>query len=434
MILVKDVTVEFSGKVLFENVNVTIGYGERVGLIGRNGSGKSSFLKLLLGELKPDEGKVEIDSHYTLGYLSQYINFKYETVLEEVCSVLEVEREHEAWKGEKILMGLGFTEEDLLKDPKEFSGGYQIKINLAKVLLQEPNMLLLDEPTNYLDIYAIRWLGSFLKKWQGEMILITHDRSFMDSVITHTLIIHRQEFRKVRGSTGKIREQIESEEKLYEITRLAEEKKRKEVEDWARKFGAKASKAAAAKSRLKQIEKVEVKESLSTIHNLDFQFSHTPFISNNYVVEAKNLCFHFLPEKPLLMDLSFTIKAEDKVCVIGKNGNGKSTLLKMITGELEPLTGSVVKSQKVKLSYFGQTNVSSLNPNLNILEELETLNKDPNRTGPQIELPKIRAVCTQMMFPNENAYKKISVLSGGEKSRVMLGKILLSPSNLLLLR
>ena len=348
MILVKDVMVEFGANVLFDNVNVTIGYGERVGLIGRNGSGKSTFLKLLLGERKPDEGKVEIENYYTIGYLSQYIQFTKETVLEEICSVLGDDRNHEAWKGEKILMGLGFSVEDMLKDPNEFSGGYQVKLNLAKVLLQEPQMLLLDEPTNYLDIYAIRWLGNFLKKWQGELILITHDRSFMDSVITHTVIIHRKKLRKIKGSTGKIREQISMEEEIYETTRLAEEKKRKEVEDWARKFGAKASKAAAAQSRLKQIEKMEVKTSLDTIHNLDFQFSYSPFVSNNYLIEAKKISFHYDVDKPLIMDLNFNVKADDKICIIGKNGNGKSTLLKIIAGELEPLKGTISISQKAK--------------------------------------------------------------------------------------
>ena len=433
MITIKDLRVEFGAKVLFENVNLSIGYGERIGLIGRNGSGKSTFLKVLLGEINPDEGKIDIDDHYTLGYLSQFLNFKFDTLLDEVCSVLEADRVHEAWMGEKILMGLGFSEADLFKSPNEFSGGYQVKINLAKVLLQEPNMLLLDEPTNYLDIYAIRWLGDFLKKWKGELILITHDKSFMDSVITHTVIIHREQLRKIRGSTGKIREQIAKEEEIYETTRLAEEKKRKDVEDWARKFGAKASKAAQAKSRLKQIEKIEVKESLGDIHNLNFRFSHTPFISNTYLIEAKNIYFHYTKEKPLIKDLSFNLKADDKVCVIGKNGNGKSTLLKIISSELQPLNGEISKNQKIKTGYFGQTNISTLNEKLNIIEELETLNKDPNRIGPQLEYSKIRAICTQMMFANEQAYKKISMLSGGEKSRVMLGKIILTPSNLLLL-
>jgi len=159
---------------------------------------------------------------------------------------LPPEREWEEWKGEKILLGLGFTEENMLQDPNTFSGGNQVKINLAKILLQEPDILLLDEPTNYLDIYAIRWLEGFLKKWKGELVLITHDRAFMDSVISHTVIIHRGKFRKIRGSTGKIREQIDMEEEIYEKTRIKEEEKRKETEDWIKRFGAKASKAAAA--------------------------------------------------------------------------------------------------------------------------------------------------------------------------------------------
>ena len=433
MITVKGVSVEFGGNVLFKDVNLTIGNGEKIGLIGRNGSGKSTFLKLLLGEQKADHGEIEIDDYYSIGYLSQYIHFTAATVLDEVIQILPEDREHEAWKGEKILTGLGFTQEDLLKSPNDFSGGYQIKINLAKVLLQEPSMLLLDEPTNYLDIYAIRWLGNFLKKWRSELILITHDRTFMDSVITHTVIIHRGQFRKVKGSTGKIREQIAQEEEIYEITRVAEEKKRKEAEEWIRRFGAKASKAAAAQSRQKQLDKMEVKEVLTAVHNLDFKFSYTPFASKDDLYDVKNLSFHYLPEKPLVMNLSFHVQPNDKICVIGKNGNGKSTLLKLLSGELTPLKGTVNTSPKVKCGFFGQTNVAHLNPNLSIVQELETLNHHPERQGKLLEISTIRAICSQMMFNNDLAHKKISVLSGGEKSRVMLGKILLTPSNVLLL-
>ena len=170
------------------------------------------------------------------------------------------------------------------------------------------------------------------------------------------------------------------------------------------------------------------------IHNLDFKFSYTPFASKDDLIEVKKVSFHYLPEKPLVMDLTFNVKPDDKICVIGKNGNGKSTLLKIIAGEIEPLVGSVSMNPKVKYGYFGQTNVSHLNPNLTIVQELETLNKNPERIGGKLlEIGTIRAICSQMMFNNDLAHKKISVLSGGEKSRVMLGKILLTPSNLLLL-
>ena len=166
MITISDLSISFSGVPLFEEADFIINYGDKVGLVGRNGSGKSTFFKLLLGKLTPDEGKIDISSGYSIGHLDQHIKFTHATAIEEVCSILPLEREHEGWKGEQILEGLGFTSQQFEQNPSEFSGGYQVKLNLAKILLNEPDMLLLDEPTNYLDIYSIRWLGKFLKKWK----------------------------------------------------------------------------------------------------------------------------------------------------------------------------------------------------------------------------------------------------------------------------
>ena len=199
MIKIRDLSISFSGHQIFEDVNVTINYGDKVGFIGRNGSGKSTFLKLILNKLEPDSGEIEIPKGYKIGHLEQHIKFHHKTVTEEVCSVLPPEREYEGWKGEEILLGLGFSSEDMMRNPAEFSGGYQVKINLAKLLLDEPNMLLLDEPTNYLDIHSVRWLKKFLQDWDRELILITHDRDFMDSVINQTLNIHRGNFKKLRA-------------------------------------------------------------------------------------------------------------------------------------------------------------------------------------------------------------------------------------------
>jgi ATP-binding cassette subfamily F protein 3 len=425
MISIKNVTVEFSGKILFEDVNFSINYGEKIGLVGRNGSGKSTFFKLLNGALIPDTGSVEISDYYTIGHLDQHIKFRSKTVIEEVCSVLTEDRLHDEWKGEKILFGLGFTKAQMSQDPMLFSGGWQVKINLAKMLLTEPNLLLLDEPTNYLDIYSIRWLGSFLKKWQGELVLITHDRSFMDSVITNSLIIHRHKFRKVKGTPSKIKEQIAIEEEIYEKTRLAEEKKNKETEDWIRRFGAKASKASAVQSRVKMLEKQEVKEKLAHINELDFKFKYHPHNAND-LIKVKNLHFGYSPDNLLIKGLDITVAKDDKICIIGKNGNGKSTLLQLMIKLLNPLNGNVEMHDKVKHGYFSQMNNDRLNPNMTICEELATVN-------PSLDIGTVRRICSLMLFSGDLAHKKISVLSGGEKSRVMLGKILLSQVNVLLL-
>ena len=173
MIKISNLSISFSAHQIFEDVNVSINSKERIGLIGRNGSGKSTFLKIMMGELEQDTGHIQMPKMYSIGYLEQHIKFIHSSVIEEVSSVLSEERQYEEWKGEEILMGLGFTVEQMLQNPQSFSGGYQVKINLAKVLLTEPNLLLLDEPTNYLDIYSIRWLEKFLKNWQGECKLIS---------------------------------------------------------------------------------------------------------------------------------------------------------------------------------------------------------------------------------------------------------------------
>lgn len=426
MIKAKDLSISFSGREIFSDVNFIINSGEKVGLIGRNGSGKSTFLKLILKKLEPDSGVIEMPRGYRIGHLEQHIHFTHDTVMDEICSVLPEDREHEAWKGENILYGLGFTYDDLYKDPKKFSGGYQVKLNLAKLLLVEPQMLLLDEPTNYLDIHSIRWLKDFLREWEGELILITHDRAFMDSVITHTLLIHRGQFKKVPGSTRGVREKIAAEEEIYEKTRINEDKKRQKTEEWIARFGAKASLASRAQSRAKMLEKQEVKEKLEHVQTLDFEFNHKPYGSKENMVEVEHLAFGYSSEHRLINDLSFNVANGEKICIIGKNGKGKSTLLKLLTQDLAPLRGSVKVNNKTEIGYFGQMNIDRLDQNLTVYEELQ-------KVDDKLPVSRVRQVCSNMMFNSDLANKKIGVLSGGEKSRVMLGKILLKGANLLLL-
>jgi len=426
VIKAKDLAISFSGRDIFTNGNFIINRGDKVGLIGKNGSGKSTFLKLILKQLEPDEGVVEIPKGYRIGHLEQHIHFTHETVIEEISSVLPPEREHESWKGENILYGLGFTYDDLQKDPKKFSGGYQVKLNLAKLLLMEPQMLLLDEPTNYLDIHSIRWLKEFLNDWEGELILITHDRGFMDQIISHTLIIHRRTFKKIPGNTQGVREKIAAEEEIYEKTRVNEEKQRQQTQEWIDRFKAKASMATRAQSRAKMLDKQEVKEKLETIDNLDFQFTHSPYGGKENMVEMDKLSFGYNPDHLLIKNLSLRVENGDKICVIGKNGKGKSTLLKLITQDLAPIHGTIKTNTKVKIGYFGQMNIDRLDRNLTVYEELQ-------RVDEKLPQTRIRQVCSNMMFSSDLANKKIGVLSGGEKSRVMLGKILLQGVNLLLL-
>ncbi len=426
MIKTNDLEISFSGQKIFSDVNIIINKKEKVGFIGRNGSGKSTFLKIIIGKLEQDSGEVMMPKGYKVGHLDQHIKFTHKTIIDEVCSVLEGEREYETWKGESILTGLGFSYDDMAKNPKDFSGGNQVKINLAKLLLDEPDMLLLDEPTNYLDIHSIQWLKNFLNDWRDELILVTHDRNFMNSVITHTLNIHRGEFKKTSGNTHKVLEKILNEEQIYNKTVANEAKKREKTEAWISRFKSKASMATRAQSKIKALEKTEIRERLAAVANLDFKFNYKPYGSKENLINSNKLTFCYEETNPLINNLSFSIKKNDKICIIGKNGKGKSTLLKLITGDLNPIDGHVNQHTKTEIGYFGQMNIDRLNPNHSIYEEVQSCMSDMPET-------EVRKICANMMFSNNLSNKKINILSGGEKSRVMLAKILIKPANLLLL-
>ena len=426
MIQAKNLSKHFGAQELFSGVSFQLGSRERVGLVGRNGSGKSTLFKLVLGELSADGGDLSIPKGYKLGALEQHIHFTKPTVLEECIQVLNPEDflEHEA---EKILFGLGFSDEDMQKDPKSFSGGYQIRINLTKVLLQAPNLLLLDEPTNYLDIVSMRWLKSFLKNFPGEIMLITHDREFMDDVVTHTMGLHRGQLKKVKGDTAKFYEQILQEEEMYEKTRENLDKKRKEMEAFVERFKAKASKAAQAQSRMKALQKMSTMDKLADVDSLGFRFR---FIEcpGKQIAEIKHLSFSYSGSKDdtLFHSISFPINREDRIGIIGKNGKGKSTLLNVIGGMLDPVEGKVSFHPSAQMGHFGQTNINRLNMERTIVEEIQEENSDLSISG-------VRNICGTMMFEGDLAKKKIKVLSGGERARVLLGKILAKPANLLLL-
>ena len=428
MIQVGNLSKAYGQQVVFDDIGFTVNAGERIGLVGRNGHGKTTLFKMILGEERPDDGIISIPNNYKVGHLSQHISFTEESVLKEGCLGLRPAEDgrDETYKVEAILMGLGFSADDFMRNPLELSGGYQIRLNLAKLLISEPNLLLLDEPTNYLDILSIRWLIQFLRNWKNELILITHDRDFMDSVTTHTMGIHRCTIRKIEGPTQKLYEQILMEEEVYEKTRINEEKKRKETELFINRFRAQATRASAVQSKIKALQKKEKLEKISEIKNLDFEFRSEPFWGK-WLVEANDLSFSFAPEVPPLIDkLSMTIGKDDRIAIIGKNGKGKTTLLNLLAGELMPLSGSVTHNPKLKLAYFGQTNIQRLDSQKTVEEEiLDTL--------PEYNRRAARNICGIMMFEGDKALKKISVLSGGEKSRVLLGKLLVSPANLLLL-
>ena len=428
MIQISKLKKSFGEQVLFEDVTFSINTGERLGLVGRNGHGKSTLFRILTGQEVANSGEIHFPENYKVGYLSQHLEFHEPNVLEEACQGLPTQEGgwKETYKAEAVLQGLGFSAEDLQSKPSSLSGGFQVRLNLAKLLASEPNLLLLDEPTNYLDIVSLRWLINFLKSWAGELVLITHDHEFMDLISTHTLGIHRRKVRKLAGGTEKYYDQLEMEEQIQEQQRINQEKKIRDTEKFIRSFRAKASKAKAVQSRVKALEKMEKVDKLEQIKELDFSFTHEPHPGKR-LLRIEHLGFHYPKQSEFLFDdLSVSIGAQDRIGVIGRNGRGKSTLLQMIAGEQKPLNGSIERSPNLQLAYFGQTNVERLDPQKTIEEELMDTKAAWNRSH-------ARSVAGLMMFEGDDALKRVSVLSGGEKSRVLLGKILLSPANLLLL-
>ena len=425
MINVENLSKSYGGQILFDRVSFQIGTRERVGLVGRNGHGKTTLLRLITGAESPDDGAVTMPKNYRIGHVQQHLSFSKNTILEEgMTGLVEAEKDH-SWKVEKILVGLGFSESDMERPPEDFSGGYQVRLNLAKVLVSEPDLLLLDEPTNYLDITSIRWIVRFLNAWPRELLLITHDRGFMDQVVTHVVGIHRQKARKVSGSTEKYYTQLAQDEEVYEKTRLNDERKRKEIELFISRFRAKARLANLVQSRVKTLAKMEKKDKLQTLRTLDFSFRSQPF-SAKHVMRTEGLSFGYDPAVPLIRNLDLSVNAGDRICIIGKNGRGKTTLLKLLAGALTPLAGEMAYNPNVEIGFFEQTNVQSLVDSRTVEEEILYAH-------PETDRQQARNIAGAMMFSGDDALKRITVLSGGEKSRVMLGKLLATPVNLLLL-
>jgi ATP-binding cassette subfamily F protein 3 len=424
MIQADDLCIEYGEQVIFDGASFSIQKGERCGLIGRNGSGKSTLFRAIAKEEPLDRGTIVVPRGYRLGILQQQIRFTEATILEEAALGLKEDEKDCIYKAEQILFGLGFSDEAMNESPHMLSGGYQLRVQLAKVLVSEPDCLLLDEPTNYLDILAIRFLSQFLQEWEGEMILISHDLAFLDEVTTHMMGVHRKHIYKIKGKSNDIFELIAQEEETYELNRQTLEKKKAHMQSFVDRFGAKASKAGQAQSKQKMLDKLPSLEKLKNLHHLDFAFHQLPFMGRK-MLEATHLKFSY-NEEPLIEDFSLLIEKGDRIAIIGKNGYGKSTLLKLLSQELTPQEGTLTPSPVMRLGYFGQTSIDRLNPKLRIEEEIASAN-------PALSFTQVRGICGLMMFSGDVAKKSISVLSGGEKSRVLLGKIVAQPCNLLFL-
>jgi len=425
MIQLTNLRKSFGGQILFKDINLKLASNQKIGFVGRNGSGKSTLFKIILGEEVYDSGDVAIPKNYMIGTLRQHLVFTETTVREECALVLPEDEQWNFYKIEKLLFGLGFSQDDLDKDPMSFSGGYQIRINLVKLLATEPNLLLLDEPTNYLDILSLRWLRGFIRDFEGEVILITHDRDFMDSVTTHTMGVQRKGLRMVKGNSYKYYSTLELEDETYEKTKANQDKKRQDLEEFIARNKARASTAALAQSKQKELDKMDDMDDLSSDANLSFNFNYknTPA---KVIFRAEGLSFGYKPNEPLFKHITFAMEKGKCLAIIGKNGKGKSTLLNYIAGELEEQEGKLDFHPSTVFAHFGQTNIERLNVKVTVVDEIASMSKD-------IGIPQARNIAGRMMFSGELGDKKIEVLSGGERSRVMLGKIIATPANLLFL-
>jgi len=424
MIQVESVKKTYGGETVLDAISFTLGKKEKCGLVGRNGAGKTTLFRLICGLEEPDQGSIVIPKHYRLGYLNQHIHFEQKTILEEVCLGLPPEDKEKTYKAEAILFGLGFQKSDLEKSPHAFSGGYQLRLHLTKLLLSEPDCLLLDEPTNYLDILSIRWLKQFLRNWQGELIMISHDRQFLDSIITHTIGIHRKGLKKIEGPSTKLYQKIAQEEEVHEKTRQTLEKKREHIQEFVDRFGAKANKASQAQSKLKALNRLPSLDALCQIENLNFSFPAAQTASK-ILFKGNTITFSYTGT-PLISKFSFEIEKNARLGIIGQNGKGKSTFLKLLIGELEAQEGSMTMAPNLSIGYFGQSHINRLDPEQTVEDEIQQAN-------PKLSIQEVRSIAGKMMFTQNRAEKKIGVLSGGERSRVVLGKLLAAPCHLLLL-
>ena len=468
MISINNLSVEFSAKSLFDNINYVINKKDKIALVGKNGAGKSTMLKIIAGLQQPTSGSVAVPRDLTVGYLPQqmtlndtmtvieevrsafahidrlkerldryneelasrtdYESDSYQELIENMTSLTErlamEESENAEAEIEKTLTGLGFLRTDFNRPTSEFSGGWRMRIELAKLLLRRPDVLLLDEPTNHLDIESIQWLESFLVSKADAVVLVSHDRAFIDNVTNRTIEISMGKIYDYSVNYSKFvelrKERIEQQMRAYQN----QQKQIQETEDFIERFRYKATKAVQVQSRIKQlakIDRIEVDEVDTS--RLNLKFPPAPR-SGDYPVIADNVGKAY-GDHQVFDNATFTIKRGDKVAFVGKNGEGKSTLVKCIMGEI-PFTGNLKIGHNVKIGYFAQNQAQLLDEDITVFDTIDRVAVGDIRT-------KIRDILGAFMFGGEASDKKVKVLSGGEKTRLAMIRLLLEPVNLLIL-
>jgi len=466
MITLNRIQKQFSSKVLFKDCSLQIGVRDRVGLIGPNGSGKTTLFRMILGEESIDGGDVLVAKGVKVGYLPQeVITLRGNLVLEEVLKAsdgvtslqdkmgileqelssiddpkeqeklaLEYGRLQERYmllggygleaEAKRILGGLGFREGDFRRLTDELSGGWLMRIALAKILLQSPDLLLLDEPTNYLDLESLIWLEGFLVNYPGAMIIVSHDRAFLNHLVDRIAEIEALKIDLYHGDYNHYLKEKEARRSVLESTYVSQQKKIDQTERFIERFRYKNTKARQVQSRIKMLEKLEKVELPGQKKEIKFQFP-IPKRSGHTVVEVKNL---YKSYGTLLVyeGIDLALHRGDKVALVGPNGAGKSTLLKILAGVLDYDRGEVELGKDVTRAYFAQHQFDLLHPDNTIFEELLSVSTDETQTS-------LRTLLGTFLFSGEEVEKKVSVLSGGEKSRLVLAKMLLKPANFLLM-
>ena len=465
MIRLENLSKSFPNGDLFSDVNIYIKSGMRAGLVGPNGSGKTTLLRIILREESPDSGNIQIGKNVTIGYLAQEIvPGSRRSILEEVLSKFPEVRELEGkmlslshdiandpenqalanqlgdtqnrfealegWsleeKAKKILGGLGFTDRQFTDTMDVFSGGWRMRVALAAILLQEPDIIFLDEPTNHLDLEATIWLEAFLSDWKGGMVMISHDRAFLDRSVNHILEIDLKKITLYHGNYSKYKDEKSLRLEQHRATYLNQQKQIKDTERFIERFRYKNTKATQVQSRVKMLDKMEKIEPPSEHnHAMNMRFPQPDRLPQN-VVSCRNVTKNYGDVVKVFKDMSLTVERGQKIGLVGHNGAGKSTLLKMLAG-VEDVTGGAVRiGANVDRAYYAQHQLEILDPGETVFESIRKANQEWSET-------EIRTYLGSFLFTGDEIEKHVKVLSGGEKARVSLAQMLVNPAHLLLL-
>ena len=469
MITVNNLSVQFTGINLFDNVSFVVGDRDRIGLVGKNGAGKSTLLKILANLQERETGTIIIPDDQSVGYLPQEmipsskVSVFEETMtafvrvrqlednLKKITSEIERRTDYESsdyekllnkhfetseylnligannaeGEAEKVLLGLGFERSDFERKLDEFSSGWQMRVELAKILLQKPNFILLDEPTNHLDIESIEWLENFLVNYFGAVVLVSHDRTFLDNITKRTIEITSGKIYDYKCPYSQYVIQLQERRETQASILNNQQKQIAEIEKFIEKFRYKATKAKQVQSRIKLIEKMEL-ESVDEIDTSSIHFKFPPSPHSGKISLEINHLYKSYGDNHVLNDVNIIIKKGEKIAFVGKNGEGKSTLAKIIVGQIDDFRGECKLGHQLKIGYFAQNQAALLDGELTVFETIDHIATGDSRS-------KIRSILGSFLFDEDDIEKKVKVLSGGEKSRLALAKLILSPINCLVL-